>query len=145
MKVYVFGNPLLRQDSLPLRLLPRLREEFPQVEFIEADPTTDQLEDMGTDPVIIDSASGIGDVHVITDLDHLYTHQPLSLHDFDLAMHLKLMKKVGKIQSATIIALPMEASESQVWPSLKNTLAQIIGEREPSSAEGTGDFDDEEE
>mgnify|MGYP001559860477 CR=1 FL=1 len=37
-KVLVFGNPLLEQDSIPLRLIGRLRERFPKIEFTEFDP-----------------------------------------------------------------------------------------------------------
>ena len=37
-QVFVFGNPELPADSLPLRMLPSLREQFPDVIFRFLDP-----------------------------------------------------------------------------------------------------------
>ena len=36
-RLLVFGNPLVKEDSLPLEILPMLREEFPEYEFAEFD------------------------------------------------------------------------------------------------------------
>ena len=41
MKVYVCGNPLLKEDSIPLKILPELQNKFPSIKFIDFDPTED--------------------------------------------------------------------------------------------------------
>ena len=43
---------------------------------------------------------------MIEDLEKLETKQPVSGHDFDLAMELKLLKKIGRIGNVRIIAIP---------------------------------------
>jgi len=112
MKVLVFGNPLLDNDSLPLRLLPKLREGFPSIEFKEIDPT-EGLECDGRDLVILDSVAGINEVVEIDSIERLHANRVFSMHDFDLAYNLKLLKKVGKIDSVRIIGVPMGIGEDE--------------------------------
>ncbi len=52
MHIFVFGNPLMERDSLPLQILPGLRKMFPSVEFVELDPSED-LRALGRSPIII--------------------------------------------------------------------------------------------
>lgn len=59
MKILVFGNALVEEDSLPLRLLAALRLCFPSVEFREFD-SAENLENEGRDLVILDAAKGPG-------------------------------------------------------------------------------------
>lgn len=118
MKVLVFGNPFIENDSLVLKLLPRLREKFPDIEFKEIDPT-EGLEDEGRDLIILDSVEGIGEVMVIDSIEQLHANKVYSMHDFDLGYNLKLLKKVGKIDSVRIIGVPMGISEDEVMGGLK--------------------------
>ena len=106
MKVLVFGNPLLENDSLPLRLLPELRERFPEIEFKEIEPTED-LDAEGRDLVILDSVEGIDDVVEIDSIERLHANRVCSMHDFDLGYNLKLLKKIGRIDSVRIIGVPI--------------------------------------
>ncbi len=102
-KVYVLGNPLVKEDSLPLRILPTLREKLPEIEFIE----TDTVEDVeGKNLKIIDTVLGTKDIQVITDINLLVAEKSCTVHDYDLAMMLKLLKKVGKIESVKIFGIP---------------------------------------
>lgn len=110
MKVLVFGNPLLVNDSLPLRILPKLRETFPDIEFKEIDPT-ENLDGQGKDLVILDSVEGINEVVEINSIEQLHANKVYSMHDFDLGYNLKLLKKVGKIDSVRIIGVPMTIGE----------------------------------
>ncbi len=112
MKILVFGNSLVPQDSLPLRLVPRLRKLFLQIEFKEFD-TAENLEDEGRDPVILDSAFGIDKVTLIEDIDSLQMSKTASMHDFDLPITLRILKKLKAIDSVRIIAIPANYPEKK--------------------------------
>jgi len=118
LKVFVAGNPLLGTDSLPLRIIPELSRLLPNVEFEEFEPTENfpNKEEM----VILDTVVGLKKVEIIEDIDSFSFQKPSSLHDFDLGLNLKLLKKLGKIKKVTIIGVPPELSE-------KNAIEQVVG------------------
>jgi len=62
--IYVFGNPLVKEDSLPLKLIGKLRKEFPSLEFKEFDTVEDLTE---RELNIIDTVKGIKKVELIED------------------------------------------------------------------------------
>jgi Ni,Fe-hydrogenase maturation factor len=103
MKLYVFGNPLVKEDSLPLGMIEELKKEFPEIEFLGYDEF--QL-DTPRNINILDSAKGIDDVILIDDLDKIKLDRIQSLHDFDIAHELKLLKKLGRLDEIKILALP---------------------------------------
>lgn len=105
MKVLVFGNPLVTKDSLPLRLLADLRKEFPSIEFKEFD-AVEQLEEEGEELIILDSVEGIEKVQLFDSLDRFVDSPRYSLHDFDLPIYLKLLKKLEKLKKVLIIGIP---------------------------------------
>ena len=117
-KILVFGNVLLKNDSIPLRLVPKLRESFPKIEFKEFDPN-DDLEKEGKTLNIIDSVEGIKKVVLINEIDSLQTQRVFSMHDFDLAHSLKLLKKTGYVDSVNIFGVPMEISEEEALIQIK--------------------------
>ena len=112
MKVLIFGNPTIENDSLPIKLLPKLQQKFSNIDFQEIDPT-EGLENYGKDLTIIDTVEGIKEVIEINNFEQLQTNKLFSMHDFDLAYNLKLLKKIGKIDSVRIIGVPMEISEEE--------------------------------
>jgi len=113
MKILVFGNPLIEEDSLPLRILPALRKQFPEIEFKEFDPS-EELHEEGRNLIILDAVQGIEKVIIISDTKQLNTDAPrYSLHDFDLGITLKLLKKMDLIDSVKIIGVPMEMKEEE--------------------------------
>ncbi len=128
MKILVFGNPLVKEDSLPLLLLPKLRREFPEVEFRELDSTED-LHKEGRKLIILDSATGIKKVEIVG-LDSLKLDKIYSMHDFDLGYNLKLLKKAGMIEDAKIIAVPVgmrkDTSFNQIQLILRKCVAQLM-------------------
>ena len=128
MKIFVFGNPLLEEDSLPLKLIPELKKEFPGVEFIEFDPTGN-LSELGKDPVIIDTVQGIEKVIVIRDIDQIADAKPYSLHDFDLGINLKLMKSIGSIDSVLIFGVPMNGVKEKIKEELKEELKKFLSRK----------------
>src|SRR3989344_6920703 len=108
MKVYIVGNPLVKVDSLPFKLLPKLRKEFPEVRFEEADPTENFIPE--NDSIIIDTVVGIDHVRLFTDLDEFVPFSSVSAHDYDLGLHLQLLKKLGKITSVSILGIPNDVN-----------------------------------
>lgn len=125
MKIFVFGNPLLEEDSLPLKLMPFLRQEFPGIEFIEFDPTGN-LSEMGRNPVIIDSVQGIEKVIIIQDTGQIAEGKPCSLHDFDLGLNLKLLKKIGSIDSVLVFGVPMKGQKEKIKKDLKEKINRFL-------------------
>jgi Ni,Fe-hydrogenase maturation factor len=116
-KILVFGNLLVKEDSLAIRLIPKLQKEFPEFEFIEVD-STETLENFGSHLNIIDVSPGIKEVKLLEinnekDLEKLKTEKITSMHDFDLGYNLKLLIRVGKIKSAKVICLPMNMKEEE--------------------------------
>jgi Ni,Fe-hydrogenase maturation factor len=112
MKILIFGNPLLKEDSIPIKLIPKLKSLYPEIEFKEIDPT-ENLESEGENLIILDTCQGIKKTTILESIDQLHTNKVYSMHDFDLAYNLKLLKKIGKIKSVKIIAIPMDTSEEE--------------------------------
>ncbi len=102
MKILVFGNPLVPEDSIALKVAGKLKEKF---EFKILDAVED-VEKEGKHLIILDAAENIEKIILIDDLEKLQTDKIYSMHDFDIALTLKLLKKIGKIESVKIIAIP---------------------------------------
>ena len=112
--VYLLGNPLIEQDSLPVRLLPKLKISFPNINFQIIDPTENFSEEEHL--VIIDTIVNANKVSILTekDFDKIQSLPNYSLHDFDLGMQLKLMKKLGKLKRVMIIGVPSDGDENEI-------------------------------
>lgn len=111
MKVFVFGNPLVEKDSLPLKLLAKLRKHFPDIEFVSADPT--EMLEYNNDIWIMDAADGIEDVTILDDISKFDLPARFSVHDYDLALDLQLLEKIGKLRKVKIIAIPALMSKEE--------------------------------
>ncbi len=112
MKVSVFGNPLVKEDSLPLKILPKLRKRFPEIEFVVEDPT-ESLNPPQGEWWILDSSEGIKEISVLSDLSKVQFTNRVSVHDYDLSFDLKLLQKLGKLKRLKIIAVPMKMNEKE--------------------------------
>jgi Ni,Fe-hydrogenase maturation factor len=115
MNILIFGNPLLPNDNLPIRLIPDLQNLFPNHNFIHIDPS-ENIEEYGINLTIIDTIQDINKIKIITlktheDFQKIVLPKSLSMHDFDLSINLKLLKKLNKIDSVKIIGVPMEAEQ----------------------------------
>ncbi len=120
--IYLVGNPLVEQDSIPFRLASQLRKTFPKIEFREFDPTENLPED--TDElVLIDTVEGLNRPHVFTNVEDFVTKKPYSMHDFDLGWQLKLYKKLRMINEIKIIGVPPEGDLKQVLSGVKNLIS----------------------
>ena len=125
MKIFVFGNPLVEKDSLPLKLIGPLRKEFPDTEFVEYDPN-ENMEELGSEPIIIDTVIGIDKETMITDIDSIKNPPIYSAHDLDLGTHLKLLKVIGMIEGVKILGVPDNISEEKALEQLKEVIKTLI-------------------
>lgn len=120
MNIYMLGNPLLEQDSLPVRILPELKKLFPNINFSEIDPTEEFPDEENL--IIIDTEMNTNKVRILDkleDIEKIQSSPALSLHDFDLGFQLKLAKKLGKINKITLICVPSESKEEKLLEELK--------------------------
>lgn len=124
MKFFVFGNPLVPQDAGPYKILPFLKKQFPQIEFIIVDPNEDWAEGE-KDLNILDTVLGLTTVTLFDSLDRFYEQRrKVSLHDYDLLNELRLLQKLGKITKVRIIGLPPKFTPEK----LQNQVARLISQ-----------------
>jgi hypothetical protein len=109
LTVFVFGNPDLLTDSLPLRILPKLKKLLPDVEFKVQDPNEEW--EVSEEMILIDTVFGIDKVKVFNDLKQFVLSPRFSLHDFDVAANLWYLQKLGKFKK-TCPASSRDASGS---------------------------------
>ncbi len=120
--IYILGNSLVALDATPFYLLPKLRRQFPDIEFIHIDPTEGFPHNGKTSITIIDSVLGIKKVTVFTDLEAFSRSPRITVHDFDLPLELGLMKKLGKLKEVTIIGIPSDQNLQKITAELKKIL-----------------------
>lgn len=108
-KIFVFGNPDLEKDSLPLRILPKLKEKFKRIKFEVKDPNEDW--ELGEEIIVLDTVWGIKDVTVFDDLNSFSQSPRIGMHDFDALTNLRYLWKLGKIRKVKIIGVPGEETE----------------------------------
>lgn len=120
--IYVFGNPLIKEDSLPLKLIKKLKKEFPKIQFKEFDTVEDLEPEKELN--IIDTVKGIKKVEIIEDLDKIITNKIYSLHDFDLGYNLKLLKKMNMIKKIRIFGIPESMNEKEAFQELCKLIAK---------------------
>lgn len=133
MKIYVFGNEDVEIDNQPLKSLPELKKDFPDLTFVEVKPNQDLPIDAeaGEDVIyIVDTVDGLPDIKTLdeTAIDKLSCTANSSVHDYDLGFQLKYLKKIGKINKIKILGIPMnkEISYSSFHSSFKKFVAQDI-------------------
>ncbi len=125
--IYIFGNPLLPFDNSALKLIPKLKKTFPQINFVAFDPN-ENLKPINKELYIIDVAKGIKKLEVITDLNKIKTGKIYSLHDFDLAFNLKLLEKIGELKKIIIWAVPMNMNNQKVFLELINSIKTFLND-----------------
>jgi hypothetical protein len=123
-RVHVFGNRELGFDSLPLRLIPKLREAFPGVEFVELDPNEEW--NIPNPFLIIDTVQGIRDIRVFHGLDEFDAAPTISAHDFDALFNLRYLAKLGKLKRVIIIGVPLDIDETAALTKTSAALENIL-------------------
>ncbi len=123
MKIFVFGNPDLAMDSLPIEILPELRERFPEHEFIFQDPNEEW--DMSEPFYVIDTVVGLKEPRLFDSLDVFISQPKLSMHDFDALSNLRFLKKLGKLPEVKIIGLPVGIAKEVAIGSIGNFIKEM--------------------
>jgi len=123
MTVFVFGNPDLPEDSLPLRLLPELRKLRPDMAFEVKDPNEEwgDVEDI----TIIDTVVGIKDIKIFNNLNDFVRTPRVSLHDFDAYTNLLFLEKLGKLKKIKIIGVPPEIDEGDALDKISGIINKL--------------------
>lgn len=123
--VSVFGNPDLEPDALPLSLIPMLSARFPNITFEHVDPNEECVPP--ENPwYIIDAVKGIDTVTLITEDDLLVIKKRLTMHDYDLGMHLVLLKKIHSELKLRIIGVPFEVKVKEAAGQVIEMLKEIL-------------------
>jgi len=123
MKIFVFGNPDLQNDSLPFRLLPKLKRTFPDIDFIHLDPNEEF--EIPSELVVIDTVEGIKKVEIIDNLSLIKKSPRTTLHDFDLGALLFFLKKLGKVSKIKIIGVPPDFDEKKALVQIKLIIKKL--------------------
>ena len=118
-KIYLVGNELVVEDSMPIKMKDDLSKIFPNISFEEFDPTENLPED-STHLILIDTVMGAEEPMIFTDIDVFSSQKAYSMHDFDLGWQLKLYKKLNMIDKVSIIGIPMGSKKEVI---LKNRKA----------------------
>ncbi|MBR9703335.1 hypothetical protein GOV10_04820 [Candidatus Woesearchaeota archaeon] len=112
VKIYVLGNPAYEPDSLALKVGERLAKKGKEVIPLETPfDLLNMLEEnpeLFKDAIILDVATGIQEPKLFRDLNKLRTIRLGSLHDFDMAFFMKLLKAVDKLDDPHILAIPID-------------------------------------
>ncbi|MFH0952542.1 MAG: hypothetical protein V1838_05200 [Patescibacteria group bacterium] len=124
MEIWVFGNPDLAKDFLPIKLLPKLREVYPQHDFIIQDPNEEWA--MPEKLFIIDTVDGLDKVKTFNSLDEFQKTPRVTMHDFDLGTQLQFLKKLKKLPPFVIFGVPVGLSEKKVFEQLTDCLGKYL-------------------
>jgi len=123
MTIFIFGNPDLAQDSLPLEMLSELRKRFPRLRFEVKDPNEEW--DIPEELVIIDTIVGTDDVTVFNSLSAFAPAPRITMHDFDAFANLRYLEKLGRLKSVHIIGVPQGLEISGAITQVSALLAQL--------------------
>lgn len=124
-KIYIFGNPLLKEDSLPIKLAPELQKKFPEIDFVVTDPN-ENLKPENSELYIIDTVRGIKKVEIITDLNKIQLNRIYSAHDFDLGFNLKLLQKIGKLNKVVIFGVPSKTKKQKALEQIASKIKEVF-------------------
>lgn len=125
MLIHVFGNPDLPSDALPVLLLPRLKEAFPEHMFRFTDPNELDLPAPDTDFIALDTVDGLKTVREISIDEIAATAARATTHDFDLASHLLLVHKLRPHIHIRIIGIPMHINANDALTKLLPILSSL--------------------
>ena len=110
MRIYVFGNESVAEDSRAIEVARELENSIEGISFVFVSPNEDVPFADERRVVILDTVQDLREVALIEGdtLDALILSPRGSVHDFDLAFQLRYLKKLGRLGEVTIIGIPQE-------------------------------------
>jgi len=123
MKLLLFGNPALPSDNLAIKVGKGLEKDGHTILHLENPLGLLELD--LNDYVILDVAYGIEKVILIDDVDKLVLGRLCSLHDFDMAYFLKLLRRLGKLKKVRILAIPQGMTVTKALPAVRSLLHNL--------------------
>lgn len=123
-QIFVFGNINLDNDSLPLRILPKLQEKFPDIQFEVRDPNEEW--EVPEEFIIIDTVMGIKGVKIFSTLNKFLSVPRVSMHDFDFLTNLQYLWKLGKIKKIKIIGLSPDMEEAEALQKVSQKVSATL-------------------
>lgn len=120
-KVFIFGNEDLKEDNLPILILPELQEKFPKIKFEIKDPNEEW--EIPDELIILDTAVGIKEITIFDNLKNFSKTPRVGIHDFDALTNLKFLQKLGKIGEVKVIAVPLDIQKSKALKKIINILS----------------------
>jgi hypothetical protein len=114
--VFIFGNQDLEIDSLPIRILPLLKQALPEHSFTILDPNEEW--NVPRNMTVIDTVMGIEKVTVFDNLASFLKTPRVTCHDFDAYSNLQFLFKLKKIDSVRILGVPPHLKETEVIKAL---------------------------
>lgn len=123
--VFLFGNPDLPFDAVPVELFVPLSETFPHLRFQVVDPNELDLPEDGNELVLIDTIEGLSKPRFVTIDEIAALKTRVTAHDFDLASYLLLAKKVHKNIGIRIIGIPMSYTKEQTLLEITPLLSSL--------------------
>lgn len=108
MRIYVFGNEYLAEDSRAVVVARELENTIEGISFVFVNPNEDVPFADARRVVILDTVRDLRDVALIEGdmVDRLIVSPRGSVHDFDLTFQLRYLKKLGRLGEVTIIGIP---------------------------------------
>lgn len=123
LKIFVFGNEDLKEDNLPIRILPELQKKFPSIQFEMKDPNEEW--DIPDELIVLDTTIGINEIKIFYDLDKFSKTPRVGMHDFDALTNLRYLQKLGKIKKIKIIGVPPDMKEHEAVQKISEILEKI--------------------
>ena len=133
LKISVFGNENYNPDSTPLKIMPELIKKFPDYIFAAEDPNELNMPS-DNEWCIIDTVVGLKKVRLIemSELKKTPTG-PISMHDFDLGMHLLWATKLNKNLKIRIVGVPPASPLKKAFEDVSSILSSLSLKNEKRS------------
>jgi Ni,Fe-hydrogenase maturation factor len=130
MKIYVFGNPDLKDDNLAIKTARKLKGKIKGVNFLIVKPNQDLPFAGEKKTIIMDVVEKITEPIIIgdNDLGKIKISSLTTVHDFDLGFQLKYLRKIGKLGEVIILGLPQKGKIDylRIQSILRKLVAQDI-------------------
>jgi Ni,Fe-hydrogenase maturation factor len=128
MNIYVFGNECVAEDKRAIDVARVLEGTLGGVSFVFVQPNEDIPFVNERHVVIIDTVQGMHDVVLVEEdrLDGLILSPRGSVHDFDLALQLRYLKKLNRLGEVTVIGVPQEGEVDYLR--IKSILRKLVAQ-----------------